>query len=110
MAEHEREMISARTKAALAATKARGMKLGGNRGKLHLVAGKGCRVSAMARLSKAKRRATDIVPVVESIRASGATSFRRIAAALNAQGIRASKGGEWNATQVMRILRQAATY
>jgi DNA invertase Pin-like site-specific DNA recombinase len=108
VAEHEREMISKRTKDALAAAKARGKKLGGNRGKVHLVARKGALASAVVRSSKAKRRAADISPIVEDIRAGGAVSLRQIAAALNERNIRTAQGGEWTATQVMRVLGRAS--
>jgi DNA invertase Pin-like site-specific DNA recombinase len=106
VAEHEREMISRRTKDALAAAKARGKKLGGNRGKIHLVAKKGALASAVVRSIKAKRRAADIGPIIADIQASGATSLRQIAAGLNARGIRTPRGGEWSAVQVNRVLDQ----
>jgi DNA invertase Pin-like site-specific DNA recombinase len=104
VAEHEREMISRRTKDALAAAKARGKKLGGNRGKIHLTARKGALASADVRSTRAKRRAANIEPIVADIQASGATSLRQIAAALNERHIRTARGKEWTATQVMRVL------
>ncbi|MPR06183.1 recombinase family protein [Microvirga tunisiensis] len=106
VAEHEREMISRRTKDALAAAKARGKKLGGNRGKIHLVAKKGAAASALVRSTKAKRRAADIGPIVADIRASGATSLQQIAAALNGRHIKTSRGKDWTPTQVMRVLEK----
>lgn len=104
VAEHEREMISGRIKDACAAAKARGTKLGGNRGKVDLTSHKGARASAAVRSAKAKRRAADIGPVIEEIRAKGAGSLRQIAAVLNEPRIRTAGGGEWSATQIKRVL------
>jgi DNA invertase Pin-like site-specific DNA recombinase len=104
VAEHEREMISKRTKDALAAAKARGTKLGGNRGKVHLIAKKGAMASVAVRAAKAKARAADIGPIVDDIRAGGSVTLRQIAVALNERNIRTARGGEWTATQVMRVL------
>jgi DNA invertase Pin-like site-specific DNA recombinase len=99
-AEHEREQISARTKAALQAARARGVVLGGNRGKLA-----GARAAAaVARAAKAQKRAIDLLPVIGSMQSRGATSLRAIAASLNDQGISAPRGGLWSAVQVKRIL------
>jgi hypothetical protein len=50
------------------------------------------------------------LPVIEEIRASGATTWRAIAAALNERGIPMARGdGEWSSTQVGRILAALAT-
>ncbi|EIM26671.1 recombinase family protein [Microvirga lotononidis] len=108
VAEHEREMISKRTKDALAAAKARGKKLGGNRGKIHLVARKGAEASALVRSTKARRRAADIGPIVADLQANGTTSLRQIAAALNERHIKTSRGKSWTPTQVMRVMGQSA--
>jgi DNA invertase Pin-like site-specific DNA recombinase len=108
VAEHEAAMISARTKAALAAAKARGVKLGGDRaGIIASQNPKGVKASAKVRREKAQKRVADLLPTIEDIRDEGAESLREIAAALNERGIEAPRGGEWQAAQVQRILRVA---
>jgi DNA invertase Pin-like site-specific DNA recombinase len=104
MAEHEAAMISARTKAALTAAKARGTKLGGlrkNSGKIHR---KGCSASLIVRREKAARRAVDLLRMIESIRSGSNPSLRGIAAALNQRGVPSARGGKWSAIQVQRLL------
>jgi DNA invertase Pin-like site-specific DNA recombinase len=103
VAQAERKMISKRTKEALASAKARGVKLGGDRGNLPAVAEKGRRIGLEVRRKAARQRAADIAPVVSDLRAHGATSLRQIAAGLNERGIPAPRGGEWNAAQVRRL-------
>src|ERR1700712_922397 len=67
VAEHEAGMISARTKAALTAAKARGVTLGGQRGpveRMVSMAAKGTRQSVLVRQERAAMRRSDLVPVV----------------------------------------------
>lgn len=84
MAEHERKVIAARTKAALAAAKARGVKLG--------TYGK---TLARANRDKARAQTKALRPIIREIRRSGATSIRAIMAELNRRDIRTSRWGKW---------------
>jgi len=102
VAEHEREMISQRTKAALAAAKARGVRLG-NPNITAEVQAKGAVAGLAARQRKAATRAADLQPIIAKIKAAGTTSLRAIAAELAARGIPAPRGGRWSATAVMRV-------
>ncbi len=80
--EDERERISERTKAALAAAKARGVKLGNPNGAEPLRrAGKGNRASVDAIKSNADSFAEGLRETVEAIRRGGATSLAAIARA-----------------------------
>jgi DNA invertase Pin-like site-specific DNA recombinase len=106
VAEHEAAMISARTKAALAAAKARGVKLGGDRGHIRSVAAKGAAASRAVRVEKANRKAADVAQIIADVQASGASSLRQIAVALNDRGIPAARGGDWSAVQVKRVLER----
>ena len=95
---HEAATISARTKAALDAAKARGVKLG-NPANL-------CRQlddSAKGNAAKADKRAADLLPLILPIKAGGA-SLRQIADGLNRCGVPAPRGGDWSAVAVKRIL------
>ena len=86
IAQHERKMISTRTKAALAAARARGKRLGNpNLVALQAVgAGRpGWTAGADSNRASADRFARDVLPVVEAIRADGITSLEGIASALN---------------------------
>jgi len=107
VAEHERDMISARTKAALKAAKARGTRLGGDRGNFADVRALGPAASVAVRAKNANERATLVAPIVQELQAAGA-SLRTIAAELNERGIPTPRGGEWSAVQVKRVVERAA--
>ena len=105
VAQAERKMISTRTKAALAAAKARGVQLGKPENLSNREAGQvGSRVRQTQR---SKERAMDLAPVIATVRAEGAVSLRQIAAALNAREIPAARGGVWSAAQIQRVLAKA---
>ncbi len=102
LAEKERNLISQRTKAALAAAKARGTKLGGDRG--YRITKEAAKAGVEARQTLAEERAADVAPVIAELQASGATSLRAIAEGLNAKGITTPRGGLWSAVQVQRAV------
>jgi DNA invertase Pin-like site-specific DNA recombinase len=104
VAEEEGRAISARTTAALAAAKARGVKLGGDRGTIPPALA--CQRSAEIRAAKTKMRALDLAPIIAQIQASGAVSLRAIAAQLNAREVPAPRGGLWQAKSVQRVLER----
>jgi DNA invertase Pin-like site-specific DNA recombinase len=103
VAEQEGRAISERTKAALAAAKARGVKLGWSiperASEQHQAARKGAAVNK----ARALAHAGNVLPVIDQIRARGA-SLRQIAAELNARGIKTTRGGKWHATTVTNVL------
>ncbi|MGY4618578.1 DNA invertase Pin-like site-specific DNA recombinase [Bradyrhizobium sp. USDA 4472] len=102
VAEHEARMISERTRAALAAAKARGTVLGGFRGRAGTCTD--LEKARAARTAKANQRALDLVTTIRSLQAAGSTSLGSIATGLNARQIAAARGGLWSAAQVRRIL------
>src|SRR5271156_1038796 len=99
LAEKERHLISDRTTAALAAKKVQGAKLG-NQTNLAEASAKG----ATANRAAADMFAANVLPVVQQIQASGATTLRAIAESLNARGIRTARGGQWHAMTVQNLL------
>jgi DNA invertase Pin-like site-specific DNA recombinase len=104
VAEHEAKAISERTKAALAAAKRRGVKLGGYRAGAKLTA-KARQAGYAARAVSADRKAADYAPVIRELQAAGVTSLTGIAAALNERGIPTAGGRcAWQAVQVSRLL------
>jgi DNA invertase Pin-like site-specific DNA recombinase len=106
VAEEEARMISARTKAALAAAKARGVALGGARtgaaDRARQVAGKG----TAALQAKAAAFAADLQSVLRELAATGITSQAGIARELTARGIQTARGGRWTNVQVGSLLRR----
>ena len=101
VAERERAMISERTRAALAAAKERGVKLGGPK------LAEAQKRSREVRTAQADAFAANILPIIRDIQASGVKSLRQIAVALNARGIATARGGTWTAVQVTDILRRS---
>jgi len=99
LAEKERSLISQRTRAALAAKKVAGARLGNptNLTEASLL-------GAAANAAQADRHAANIAPIVREIQAAGGKTLREIAAALNARGIRTARGGNWYASTVRNLL------
>jgi DNA invertase Pin-like site-specific DNA recombinase len=103
VAELERGLISQRTKAALTAAKARGVKLGSPK----LARGFDTAMSKMGRKAQTVH-AADVLPYITAARKAGAGSLSQIAAALTARGIHPPSGGQsWHPSQVWRIERAA---
>ncbi len=98
VAQHEREMISERTKAALQAAKARGKRLGNP--KLSKAAARGTAAGKAA----ADQFAANVLPVIREIQASGISSHNAIAAKLNERKVKTARGGRWSHVQVGMIL------
>jgi DNA invertase Pin-like site-specific DNA recombinase len=110
VAEEEARAISKRTRAALAAAKARGVKLGGERpgAKVPSVASarKGATVSASVRQAAADQAARDVLARIEELRAQH-FSFEMVAAQLAEEGVATPRGGAWTGTAVRRALLRA---
>ncbi len=103
LAEKERHLIADRTRVALAARKAQGVKLG-NPTNLAEAGAKG----AAAQRAEADAFAANVMPVVRQIQASGATTTRAIAEALNARGVRTARGGAWYSSTVRNLLTRSS--
>lgn len=99
MAEHERDMISKRTREALAAKRARGEKLGNP----HLadVRQKGAAQNRVA----ATAFAANVRPLIEELKRQGHTSLRAIARELNRRVIPTARGGSWGPQTVSNVLK-----
>ena len=90
-AEKERRMIAQRTKDALAAAKARGVKLGGLNAK------------GIRNRDEAKERAETLRPIFAEL---AGMSARKIAATLNERMVPTPNGGPWYAMTVIRVQRR----
>jgi DNA invertase Pin-like site-specific DNA recombinase len=88
LAEKERRFIAERTRAALAAKKADGAKLGNPRNLADAAV-----VGRRVQMTEADRFAANTLPIVTATRASGARALREIANALNTRGVRTARAG-----------------
>src|SRR6476469_2859726 len=105
VAELESGLTSERTKAALAAAKARGVKLGNPNGARALRCKQVGNKEAVESIKfRAHEHASNLRSIVDDVRAQGITSIRKIAEELNQRGILAPRGGEWQPTTVVRLL------
>ena len=103
VAELEAGFISDRTKKALKAAKARGKKLGGNRGAV--ISADARRAGVDAVVARSAARAADLKPTIDELRANDVTTLSGLAEALTAKGIPTARGGaRWSAVQVQRVL------
>jgi DNA invertase Pin-like site-specific DNA recombinase len=101
LAEKERALISSRTRAALAAKKAQGVKLGNPR------AAESSAKAAGVVAANADRFAANVLPIVAAMQKGGATTLKALAAELNQRGVRTARGGEWYPSTVRNLLARA---
>jgi DNA invertase Pin-like site-specific DNA recombinase len=99
IAEHERDLISERTKAALKAVKLRGVKLGSPKPE------RGSKIGVAAIKQQADDYAVRVAPVVRELQVLGCNSLRDIARGLETRGIETPRGNkQWHASQVASLI------
>ncbi|MGN6143199.1 MAG: recombinase family protein [Mesorhizobium sp.] len=101
LAEQERDFISKRTVAALAAAKAKGKKLGGRRQKEDGTWALDGRIAALKATADAD--AARVINFIRPLRDAG-RPLREIAEGLQKAGLATPRGGKWTAMQVKRVL------
>jgi DNA invertase Pin-like site-specific DNA recombinase len=101
LAEKERRLIAERTKAALAAKKAAGARLGNPLNLAH--AGN---IGRAALIDVADEFAKDLTPVLQSVRANGAITLASMAMELNRRGVKSARGGQWHRSSVRNLLER----
>jgi DNA invertase Pin-like site-specific DNA recombinase len=104
VAQQEAEMISKRTKLALAAAKARGVRLGGTHKMTVEDHAKGQAASLASRRAKAAARAADVLPVIQELQAVGVKTLSQLAIELTARGITTPRGAQltpWGVSKLM---------
>jgi DNA invertase Pin-like site-specific DNA recombinase len=99
LAEKERRLIGERTKAALAARKAQGARLGNPRNAKDAAA-----IGRGVPAAEADLFAGNVLPIVEAVRASGVADLRGIAEARHARGVRTARGGRWHVSNVKNVI------
>jgi len=103
VAELEAGLISQRTRAALAAAKARGTVLGNPR--LRAGTPDQARAASAAKSAQARARAADVLPYLDAARRAGARTLHELAEALTNRGVPTPAGkGDWGPEQVRRVL------
>ena len=103
VAEHEREAISARTKAALAAAKARGVKLGNPNGAAAL-AGLGNQAAVAANRARTEKRRAEYARLFGEMKSEGFSTISSIVLELNRRGVPSPRGGKWHLATVHTII------
>lgn len=107
VAQQEREAISKRTREALAAAKARGVKLGNPNGSRALLRAKTGNSASLAEIqARADDRAHDLRPIVEDLRRQGMESLGKLSEALNDRGLLTPRGGRWHKSSVRLLLQR----
>src|SRR3954470_13192535 len=108
MAQKKRELISERTRAALAAAKARGAVLGGDRG-YRPSAGPCAAAAASAREDAATQIAHRLLLEIDALRGEGVTTLMGLARSLTEREVATPRGGAlWTHTTVARVLGRVA--
>ena len=100
VAEYEREVIAQRTKAALAAAKTRGVKLGNPNAAVAASLGRDVVIE------RADDYARTMIPIFAGLRAKGANSYSKLARALSESGVSTQRGGQWTAAGVSNISKR----
>ncbi len=104
IAQHERKLISERTRTALQAAKRRGKKLGNPNG-ARALQGLGNDPAIAVVRARAQNFAREVAPIIDDIRTlSGATTLKGIARELNERGILTARRGRWYPTTVRNLL------